>query len=297
MRAQTPKKALHRLAILLCAVVLLAGGLYIASWYANRGRIQQEGEKYSQLYAPQATSAVTPSPSPASTEAPLPEVEDQPLPDALVYALPTLPPVQDSFADLTALNPETVGFLRIENALSLPVVQRENDNEFYLNHNFEQDEAPEGTLFLDGMNRLVPEDGCLIIYGHNMHNGTMFGSLDRYAEGDYLKSHPLVHFDTIYENRVYVPFAAFSASMDDGDASFFQVRRFFPNGEDTEAFIASLKERSSLEIPVDVQSGDRLLLLVTCDYSHADGRFILALRQLRGAESEEAMAAQVQKAK
>ncbi len=59
-------------------------------------------------------------------------------------------------------NADTVGYLDIEKTISLPVVQRENDNEYYLTHNFDGEESQEGTLFLDGANRLVPEDDCLI---------------------------------------------------------------------------------------------------------------------------------------
>ena len=59
----------------------------------------------------------------------------------LVYALPTPPPVQSSFAELLMHNADTVGYLDIEGTISLPVVQRENDNEHYLTHNFDGEES------------------------------------------------------------------------------------------------------------------------------------------------------------
>ncbi len=274
------KKNLRTLVILLCAIILLAGALYCANWMANRSRIIEKNLKYSQLYTP-ATQAPTFTPGP--TEAPLPAIIDEPIatPDSetIVMALPTPPPVQDSFAELLKTNPETIGFLKIEDMLSLPVVQRKNDNDFYLNHNFEQAEAVEGTLFLDGLNLLVPEDDCLIIYGHNMHNGTMFGTLQRYGEADFLRNHPIVQFDTIYENRAYVPIAAFPASMDPDDADYFDVRRFAFDGLSFEQFVEELKARSVVNTSESAAYGDRLLLLVTCDYANNDGRFILALKQ------------------
>ena len=220
----------------------------------------------------------------------MPVPVDEPIPtpdgDTLIFALPTAPPVQDSFKALLAANPETVGFLEIGEMLSLPVVQRPNDNEYYLDHSFEGAKALEGTLFLDGMNRLVPEDDCLIVYGHNMKNRTMFGRLSAYGDIGFLHQHPVVRFDTIYENRSYVAFAAFSASMAQGDSRYFDVRNFIFDEDGFDKFVLKLQSRSVFKSPVDVRYGDRLLLLVTCDYSNREGRFILALRQLREDENE-----------
>ena len=230
----------------------------------------------------------------------MPVAEDEPIPtpDAgtLVYALPTPPPVQDSFAELLAHNPDTVGFLNVDGLIELPVVHRENDNEYYLDHTFEGDHAEEGALFLDGLNRLVPEDDCLIVYGHNMKNKTMFGRLDAYGDVNYLRQHSVIHFDTIYENRAYVAFAAFSASMEPGNRRYFNVRQFIFDETEFDKFVLKLQSRSMYRIPVDIRYGDHLLLLVTCDYTNDEGRFILALRQLRPDESEANLWAQAMQA-
>ena len=244
---------------------------------------------------PVPTPEPTPSPTPGPTAVPfgadMPIAEDIPIPtpgsDTLVYALPTAPPVQQSFEALLELNPETVGFLDIQGMLSLPVVQRENDNDYYLTHTFEGAEAIEGALFMDGMNRLTPEDDCLIVYGHNMKNKTMFGRLNAYADISYLRRNPVVHFDTLYENRSYVVFAAFTASMTPGNPRYFDVRNFIFDEAEFDKFVLKLQSRSLYVSPFDLVYGDRLLLLVTCDYSNPEGRFILALRQLRPGETEE----------
>ena len=248
--------------------------------------------------APTPVPTAEPSPTPTTQvlNADMPVVVDEPIPtpdeDTLVIALPTPPPVQDSFAELLALNPDTVGFLDIEGMLSLPVVQRENDNDFYLDHSFKGASALEGALFLDGMNRLVPEDDCLIVYGHNMKNKTMFGRLNSYEDISFLRQHSVVHFDTIYENRAYVVFAAFTASMEPKDRRYFDVRNFIFDDVEFDKFVLKLQSRSMFNIPIDVRYGDRLLLLVTCDYTSQEGRFILALRQVRVDESESNMWAQ-----
>lgn len=316
MRLHHNKSFLRRTVILMCAVILLGGAFYIGAWLAKRSYIIEKSNEYNDLYQPEPTSVVfsttipeltlppvkptefsTSQSTPDPTDPPLPSIVDQPLPtpdsDTIVISLPTPPPVQSSFADLLKLNPETVGFLRIDGVVSLPVVQRENDNSFYLSHNFEQAPADEGALFLDGMNRLAPEDDCLIIYGHNMHNGTMFGDVDHYGEPDFMEAHPTVSFDTIYENRTYVPFAAFPASMNPDSSSYFDLRQIVFDEASFDVFFSRLKARSVVDIPVDAYYGDRLLLLVTCDYTKDDGRFILALRQLRADETIEEVSALV----
>ena len=257
-----------------------------------------------------ATLAVTHTPTAIPTVEPLETVSPEPTPianpiaqdepiatanaETLVIALPTAPPKQDSFEELLAHNPETVGYLDIPDLISLPVVQRENDNDYYLTHNFDGDTALEGALFMDGVNRLIPEDDCLIVYGHNMKNGTMFGNLSQYASKTFAMSHPVVRFDTLYENRLYVPFAAFTASMTPGDHHFFGVRQFVLDDTEFELFTLKMIARSAWIAPIDVLPGDRLLLLVTCNSANREGRFVLALRQLRKNETEDSIRAAFQ---
>ena len=252
--------------------------------------------------------SASPAPQPIAQDALLPRAEYEipldatraPLatPDAntLVYALETPPPPQAAFAPLLALNPDTVGFLQIEGVLSLPVAQRPNDNEYYLDHNFEGAHSDAGTLFLDGANLLVPEDRNLLVYGHNMRNGTMFHSLGAYSELDFLKSHPVARFDTLYKNRAYVPFAALSVTAQPGSERYLNIRQFGLEGDALERYVESLRDLSIIDIPIDVGAQDDILLLVTCEYTHDDGRFVLALRALRDGETESEAVARVQAA-
>ena len=248
---------------------------------------------------PENTPAPTPSPAPTqnfeiavdATRAPL----ATPDADTLVVAVETPPPVQESFAGLLAANPETVGFLNIEDVLSLPVVQRPNDNDFYLNHSLDLEESLEGTLFLDGANLLVPEDDCLIVYGHNMRNGTMFRPLVKYEDVDFLKENARIRFDTLYENRMYVPFAALTVTADPGSERYLNLRQFSYDQAGFNLFVRSLRTLSIWESPVEVEYGDSVLLLVTCEYTHNNGRFVLALRAVREDEPWEQLEQQVQR--
>ncbi len=251
---------------------------------------------------PEPTPTTTPTLEPTPTTAPTPTAMPGPSfavavdatrapratadADTLVFSLETPPPVQQSFSDLLALNPETVGYLTVGETISLPVVQRKNDNDYYLNHSFEGEESIAGTLFLDGSNLISPEDDNLIVYGHNMRNGTMFHALSQFEDVEFVKKHAVVHFDTIYENRLYVPFAAFTATMDEGSERYLDIRQFVFDEDAFELFTLKMEKLSAFEAPVDVRYGDRLLLLVTCEYLYDNGRFVVALRELRPDETE-----------
>ena len=326
---RSPRARRHQLFCLACALIILGCVAYVAGYFAEQGRVRREGEVYRAMYspapletqAPVATATATPtaiptatstaiptaaisptpaatptatgSPTPAPTPTPEAQVVDEPLPtpneNTIVLSLPTEPPPQESFAELLRYNPDTVGYLSIGEIVDLPVVQRENDNEYYLTHAYSGEEAREGALFLDGANRLSDEN--LIIYGHNMRNGTMFGELSSFGEREFLLKNAVVRFDTLYENALYVPFAMFEASMDENDGHYFDVRQIVFDETSFELFVLKLRGRSVFDVPVEVEYGDQLLTLVTCSYNDDDGRYIVALRKLREGETEEEMRA------
>ena len=215
-------------------------------------------------------------------------ITPKPTPDAetIIYAIETPPPVQASFNRLLELNPEVVGYLTLDETISLPVVQRRYDNEYYLNHDLGGEESLAGTLFLDGLNLLVPEDANLIVYGHNMRNGTMFRELTNYADYEFLREHALLQFDTLYRNRKFVPFAVLTAGMDPEEEGYLDIRRFSFDAEEFDTYIQEIRNMSVYDIPVEVSEGDTVLLLVTCEYTHDNGRFIVAWRALRDGEDE-----------
>lgn len=87
----------------------------------------------------------------------------------------------------------------------------------------------------------------------------------------------------------------FDASMNKDDSSYIRiVRTAFEDDAEKEAFIAEMRARSMYDIPVDADAGDQLLTLVTCSYSHSNGRFLLFARQLREDETNSGIMEQFQ---
>ena len=208
----------------------------------------------------------------------------------------TLPPMQESFAELYAQNPHVVGWLEMDPDIALPVVQW--DNSFYMDHDFDGNESVAGKLFVDSRNTLWPQDDHILIYGHNMKDGSMFGSLNNYRNVGFLRATTCIQFNTIYGDAQYVPFALFDASMTKDDPNYFKLIRLnFSEEQPFDAFLEDVQSRSLFNIPVDVNEDDQLLSLVTCSYSMDNGRFIIMCRKLREDETPEQMEALLQQAK
>lgn len=203
-----------------------------------------------------------------------------------------LPAVQEDFAEQLTLNQDLIGQLVVGDIVDEMVYQL--DNQYYMTHDGAGNESESGALFLDERNLVYPRDANLIIYGHNMKSGAMFGDLDKYRTLDYLNQYPIISFRSIYDEQAaeYVPFAIFDASMDADNADYIKIRRpNFDNEEEAREFIQQMRDRSIYNLPVDAESGDQLLLLVTCSYSHSNGRFIIAARKLREGEDAQSIGA------
>ena len=225
------------------------------------------------------------------------------------------PEIASRFQELYSINPDIIGWITAGSEVSTAVVYR--DNEYYMDHDFYGKSSAAGTVFADVLNEQWETDPYVVIYGHNMKNGAMFGNMDHYMSLDYLKQNSDICLYSIYSDEPvhYVPFAAVDASMDKEHASYFFLRRFStfmpwiydetmeksPDAMTQEQLaavddaLAEIRNRSLFDIPsVEVANTDRILALVTCSYELPDARFIVFCRQLRPGETPEAMAEQIQ---
>ena len=193
--------------------------------------------------------------------------------------------IQDRFILLLQINPETVGWIKVGNLADEPVVYR--DNEFYLNHDFYQKKSSSGTVFVDVENTDLENDKYVIVYGHDLRDGSKFGSLKEYLNIEQLKNNIVIEWSSLYSSEAekYVVFSVFDSSMLEENKNYFDLRRFDEIDLDgTKKFIEEIRERSLYDIPVDVTAEDQIMVLVTCSYKHEDGRLLIFCRKVRKAE-------------
>ena len=198
--------------------------------------------------------------------------------------------LQSQFEALYAQNSDLVGWIRMADSVDYPVLYR--DNSYYMDHDFYGEYSQAGSIFLDARNDADMRDSAMLIYGHNMRSGEMFGDLDAYRETAYLCKYPIISLQSAWESepRQYVLISLFDASMNKSDPSYIRIiRTAFDSDEDKQAFIDEMRARSVYDIPLEADANDQLLTLVTCSYTHDNGRFLLFARELRNDETEESI--------
>jgi SrtB family sortase len=181
-------------------------------------------------------------------------------------------------------NPEIEAILNVGGEISLYVTQTDN-NDFYLDHDAFQNPSESGAAFFDCRCRLFPEMGQVIIHGHNMKSGAIFGALQKFRTLSYFRQHPLIFVTTLKGTEIYAPYAIADVDVDADSPSFFLevVWRFTP--EMFQGYVDYLRGMSIYSIPVDLRFGDKLLMLSTCSYVYGQSRMVICARRLREGES------------
>ena len=184
------------------------------------------------------------------------------------------------YRDLAGDNPDMIGWISIpDTPVDYPVMFSPEEPQYYLNRDFDRNYTFEGIPFLDERcDANAPSDN-LIVYGHNMRSGRMFGSLSKYRDADYRLEHPLISFDTLEERRVYRVYAGFvvQVSGDPEDANMVCYRLDLTSDE--EQLQALLDYTSDHALFVDPELApelhDQLLTLSTCTSVRKSERFVL----------------------
>ncbi|MCQ2523968.1 MAG: class B sortase [Lachnospiraceae bacterium] len=193
-----------------------------------------------------------------------------------------IPEILDEYKALYNKNKSLIGWIKIDGTkIDYPVMQTVN-NEYYLKHNFDQKEDANGSIFLDTNCDIITGCTNMIVYGHHMKSGKMFGSLINYGSKDYYDKHDTIYFDTIYEKGKYQIMYVFRSHIYNSDEITFKYYQFIQANSETE-FDSAMEEMSRLSLydtGVTAQYGDQLLTLSTCDYQEANGRFVVVAKRV-----------------
>ncbi len=193
-----------------------------------------------------------------------------------------LPQVLYKYEDLFNQNKSLIGWVQIaDTVIDYPVMQTVN-NEYYLDHNFHQEYDKNGSIFLDAACSVYPRSTNLIIYGHHMKSGSMFGSLQNYQSESYYEDHKIIQFDTIYEEGTYEVMFVFRDRVYSQEDVNFKYYEFIDANSEEEfySYMDEMAAASYYDTGVVAQYGDQLLTLSTCDYQQDNGRFVVVARRI-----------------
>ena len=194
-----------------------------------------------------------------------------------------LPDVLDEYKTLYQKNKKLIGWLKIDDTLIDYPVMQTSDNEYYLDHNYNQEYDKNGSLFLDCDCSAYPQSTNLIIYGHHMKSGQMFGGLQKYAKESYAQKHSIIRFDTIYEKGTYQVMYVFRSKVYNENDIVFKYYQFIEANSEEEfnSYMKEMEAVSLYDTGVTASFGDRILTLSTCDYSQDDGRFVVVAKKIK----------------
>lgn len=199
------------------------------------------------------------------------------------------------YAGLYEQNADLIGWLSIEDTnIDYPVVQTLRDENYYLYRDFQKKYNKNGTLIMDTdsiagigakefdyINGSKPSTN-LIIHGHAMHSGLMFGKNELYASAEYGKLHNIIHFDSLYEKREYELISVFYSQVYFVDEEIFKYYKFFQanSQEEFDDWYENIKHLSLYDTGVTAAFGDEFITLSTCSYDRQDGRFVIVGKRI-----------------
>ena len=183
------------------------------------------------------------------------------------------------YQDLYLQNNDMVGWIKVEDTkINYPVMQSKDNPNFYLKHNFEKAYSDLGTPYIQENCNLSESDN-LVIYGHHIKGGKMFGALEDYKAESFYEKHKTIQFDTLTEQAEYEIVAVFKTVAYSSEGFRYYDFVDAENEEDFNAYIEKCKELALYETGVNAEYGDRLITLSTCEYSAQNGRLVVVAKK------------------
>lgn len=184
--------------------------------------------------------------------------------------------------ELKKENEDIIGWLEIKDTnINYPILQG-TDNDYYLTHNYKKEKVTGGSLFLDKDYDFSIPSSNLLIYGHRNKKGIMFEDLLKYKDQQFYEEHPKVRFTTTEDDSEYEIIAVFYSKVYYQDEKDVFRYYYFINAENEKEYneyVNNAKKESIYDTEKTAKYGEQLLTLSTCEYSQANGRFVIVARK------------------
>ncbi len=263
-RTNPKAKAIGITVVSFCAVLALGSGLMLVR---DICQYTKSAGAYEDLSAFVELPEQTEAPEDDTTNA----IPDETEAESEVPAV-SLPVVD--FDALREAGPDIIAWLTLpDTVINYPVTQTDN-NEYYLHHLHDGTYSKVGCLFADYENAADFSDRNTIIYGHNMRDGSMFSTLNQYAEQSYFDEHPQMYLVTPEGGFICEVFTSFVANPSESGSDTSPWRMEWKDDGAYTTWLSAMADRSVVETEVTVTSNDNVLTLSTCTSGGAN-RFIV----------------------
>lgn len=287
------KKKAGFIILISIAIICLLLAFILAARYFYEDSVNED------LLDEYRAEAVTPepmvTPEPTDTPAPttiVPEETEAPAvtatPEPTSTPEPTPVAVPNPYTESFLANSDMAGWLLVPGTnIDYPIMWTPEDENYYLYRAFDKSDNVNGSLILDTDSSLNPLTTNLIIHGHNMKSGAMFGNLTDYESKDYYEDHKQIILYTEECQRNYEIIAVFRSQVYKKSDDVFKFYKFFQadTQEEFDDFYQNIKELSAYDTGVTAEFGDRFITLSTCVYHVTNGRFVVVAKEIEPGET------------
>lgn len=177
---------------------------------------------------------------------------------------------ENNFQELKKENEDFIGWIEIEDtSIDYPVMQR--NNSFYLSHGFHKEKSKYGVPFLD--DRSVLKESNLLIYGHHMKDGTMFGGLEKYKNTEFCEKHKVIKWQTQNKKEEFEIFGVCEVDTEINNTLFQKIL------EGKNVLSQKLLKDNCIYLyyydDKAYQLNSKIMVLITCEYATLNGRLLV----------------------
>ena len=183
--------------------------------------------------------------------------------------------------NIAKINSDVIGWIKIENTnIDYPVMQ---NGDYYLHRNIYKNYSSHGTPYLVEYCNIQYSDN-LIIYGHHMNDNSMFAQLDNYKKHSFYENHKYIKFYSYYNGKTiektYEVAIAFKTVVYSDKGFKYYNYTNFSDVQELNDFIENCRKLEFYNTGIDINYGDKLITLSTCEYSQKNGRIVVVAKQI-----------------
>lgn len=181
---------------------------------------------------------------------------------------------------LHKLNSDVIGYITDNKKIKYPVLQAKNkDSNFYLSKDVNMSYRLSGSIFIP--NDVEFDDKMVLVYGHQMNDGSMFGSLHNYKNKNYFDSNKKINLYSLYDKSDLEVVAVLLTQVYYGANKGFEFYNYRGDISTTEfeEYKNGIKSSILYGSVDDISYTDNFVELITCEYSHKDGRLVLLCKR------------------
>ena len=183
--------------------------------------------------------------------------------------------------NIAKINSDVIGWIKIENTnIDYPVMQ---NGDYYLHRNIYKNYSSHGTPYLVEYCNIQYSDN-LIIYGHHMNDNSMFAQLDDYKKHSFYENHKYIKFYSYYNGitieKTYEIAIAFKTVVYSDKGFKYYNYTNFSDIQELNEFVENCRKLEFYNTGIDINYGDKLITLSTCEYSQKNGRIVIIAKQI-----------------